>query len=172
MDTEMQTDGHDHRPVEDASTPELVRELVQEGKRLMREETRLMRLEMKALLTEGQQRLERDVASAKEEIKGEAKKAAKAGGTVAAGGILAHAALYLVLFTVVFALSLAMPLWAACLIVAVAAGAGGAVLIYLGAKDFKRVQLAPRRTLHQLQEDQRWMKDKAYALKSTIRVNT
>jgi len=173
MDISMQTDGSgpEREPLEDESTKDLVREFVEEGKRLMREEARLVRLEMEALVDEGRQRVERDIASAKEEITAEAKKAAKAGGEIGAGGILAHAALYLVLFTVVFALSQVMPLWGACLIVAVVVGGAAAFLIFGGIKAFKGVQFAPRRTILKLQEDKRWMKDKAHALKSTIRAS-
>jgi len=173
MDIATQTDGSGPRRerLEDESTKDLVRDFVEEGKRLMREEAHLVRLEMQALMDEGRQRLERDVASAKDEIKGEAKKAARAGGALGAGGVLAHAALYLVLFTVVFALAAVMPLWAASLIVTVVVGVAAAFLIFGGIKGFKGVQFAPRRTIHQLQEDKRWMKEKAYALKSTTRAS-
>jgi len=169
----MQNDYSSERrePLEDESTTELVREFVQEGKRLMREEARLVRLEMQTLVDEGRQRLERDVASAKEEIKEEARKAARAGGAIGAGGILGHAALYLVLFTVVFGLSEVMPLWAASLIVALVVGGAAAFLIYGGIERLKSVHLAPRKTLHHLQEDKQWMKDRAHALRSTIRAN-
>lgn len=173
MDIPTQRDGDGFRRerLENESTKELVREFVAEGRRLMREEARLIRLEAEALVDEGRERLDRDIASAKAEIKEEATKAAKAGGAVGAGGILAQAALYLGLFTLVFGLSTLMPAWVACLIVAVAVGCAGAFLIYGGLKRFKSVQLAPRRTLHNLEEDRQWMKDKARALKSTIRAN-
>jgi hypothetical protein len=169
----MQNDYSSERrePLEDESTTELVREFVEEGKRLMREEARLVRLEMQTLVDEGRQRLERDVASAKEEIKEEARKAARAGGAIGAGGILGHAALYLVLFTVVFGLSEVMPLWAASLIVALVVGGAAAFLIYGGIERLKSVHLSPRKTLHHLQEDKQWMKDRAHALRSTIRAN-
>jgi len=160
-----------HERLEDESTKDLVKAFVEEGRRMMREEARLVRLELQAAVVEGNQRLERDVALAKEEITEEAKKAAKAGGSIGAGGVLAHAALYLLLFTLVFALGQVMPLWGACLIVAAVVGGVAALLIFGGIKGFKGVQIAPRRTIHQLQEDKRWMKEKAHALKSTIRAN-
>jgi len=173
MTIEMQNDGNGPRRerLEDESTKDLVRDLVEEGKRMMREEARLVRLETQAFFDEGRLRLARDIASAKEEIKGEANKAARAGGAIGAGGVLAHAALYLALFTIVFGLARVMPLWAASLIVTVVVGAVAAFLIFGGIKRFKTVEITPRRTLHQLQEDQQWMKDKAHALKSTIRAN-
>lgn len=171
MDIAMRNDdgGLRRDRLEDESTKDLLKELVEEGRRLMREEVHLVRLEMHTLVDEGRQRLERDIASAKEELTAETKKAAKAGGALGAGGILAHAALYLVLFTLVFGLSTVMPLWAAGLIVTALVGAVAAGLIFGGIKGFKDVHLAPRRAIHQLQEDKQWMRDRAHALKSTIR---
>jgi len=163
--------GPEPEQLDDESTKDLVREFVEEGKRMMREEARLVRLEMQSVVTEGRQRLERDVATAKEEFKEEAKKAAKAGGTIGAGGVLAYAALYLVLFTIVFGLAAFMPLWAASLIVAVVVGGAAAFMIFGGIKSFKGVHIAPRRTISQFQEDKRWMKDKARALKSMPRAS-
>jgi len=157
--------------LEDQSTKELVEELVTQGKRLLREEARLVRLELQSVIDEGRQRLNRDVLAAKEEIKTEVSKAARAGGAIGAGGILAHAALYLFLFTAVFGLAQVMPLWAAALIVAVVVSAAAAVLIFGGIKQLKGFHLTPRRAIHQFQEDTSWMKEKAHALKSTIRAN-
>jgi len=173
MNIAIQSDDGDPRRerLADESTKDLVRDFVAEGKRLMREEARLVRLEMQTLVEEGSQRLERDVASAKEEIQGEAKKAARAGGAIGAGGALAYAALYLVLFAAVVALSDSVPLWAASLIVGAVVAVAAAFFIFGGIKAFKDVQLAPRRTIHQLQEDKQWMKDRTHALKSTIRAN-
>lgn len=160
-----------HDGLDEESTPDLVRDLVAEGKRLMREEMRLVRLETAAIIEEGRERLERDIASAKDEIKAETQKAAKAGGTLGAGGVLAHAALYLLLFTAVAILASFMPVWAAGLIVTAVVGAVGAYMISNGMKRLKDVHLTPTKTLTHLQEDTQWMREKAHALKSTIRAN-
>ena len=166
QDSELGRDG-----LEDESTKDLVREFVDEGKHLMREELRLVRLELSSIVEEGRQRLERDVTSAKEELQIEARKAAKAGGAIGAGGILAHAALYLVLFTAVFILANFMPLWAAGLIVTAVVGCVAAYFIFGGLKKLESVHLAPNRTLQQLQEDKQWMRDRAHELKSNIRAS-
>jgi hypothetical protein len=163
--------GFRHESVEEESSKELVQEFVAEGKRLLREELRLIRLEVRALAEEGRQRLSRDITSAKTELKQEAKKAARAGGVIGAGGILAQAALYLMLFTVVFGLATVVPLWVATLAVAVLVAGVAALMISGGISSIKRVRVTPRQTVQHLQEDKRWMKEKAHALKSTIRVS-
>lgn len=163
--------GSRRQSLEDESTKDLVRDFLEEGRRLLREEARLVRLELQTVADEGRQRIERDLATAKKELTAEAKKAARAGSTLGAGGILAHAALYLALFTAVFVLANFVPLWAAGLIVTGVVGAVAAFLILTGIKGLKDVQLAPQKTLHQLQEDKQWMRDRAHALKSTIRAN-
>lgn len=158
-------------PVEDESSKDLVKELVAEGKHLVREEVRLVRLEVQAIVSEGRQRLDSDLAMAKAELKNEGKNLVRAGGTIGVGGILAHAALYLGLFAAVFALSTAMPLWLAALIVAAVVGIAAAFMVRGGINRFKRVRFTPSQTVHQLQEDKQWMREKALALKSTIRAN-
>ena len=166
---------HDGRlqrvPVEDESSKRLVQELLAEGKHLVREEVHLIRLEMEALVSESRQRFDRDLATARAELKEQGQEAVRAGGAIGVGGILAHAALYLVLFAGVFGLSAAMPLWLASLIVAAVVGMVAAFLVRGGITRFKRVRFTPRRTAQYLQEDKQWMKEKAHALKSSIRAN-
>lgn len=167
-----QHDGRLHRlPVEEETSKDLVQELLAEGKHLVREEVRLMRLEVQALASEGRERLERDLATARAELKAEGTRAARAGAAIGVGGVLAQAALYLALFAAVFALDLAMPLWLAALLVAAVVGVPGAILLRGGVTRLKRVRLTPRRTVHQLKEDRQWMREKAHALRSTIRAN-
>lgn len=161
----------DHDPVEEESTKALVQDFVAEGKRLLREEARLIRLEAQTLVTEGRQRLARDLAIAKNELGTEAKAAAKAGGVIGAGGVLAQAALYLFLFAAVFGLARVMPLWAASLIVGAVAAGGAAFLIFGGLKRIKQVRPIPRRTVERLKEDGQWMRGKMHAMQSTIRGN-
>lgn len=160
-----------HEPVEDESSKDLVKELFAEGKHLVREEARLLRLEMQALVSEGRHRFDRDIATLKAELKEEGKNAVRAGGAIGVGGILANAALYLGLFAAVFGLSTAMPLWLASLIVAAVVAIAAAFLVRGGINRFKRVRFTPLQTVHQLQEDKQWMREKALALKSTIRAN-
>jgi hypothetical protein len=159
------------RPVEDESSKELVRELVEEGKHLLREQIHLMQLEARDAIQEGRQRFDNDLATVKAEIKEEGSKAVRAGGTVGIGGVLTHAALYLVLFAIVAGLGLVMPLWLASLLLAVVVGGVGAFLIKGGIDRIKRVRFVPRRTVQQLQEDKSWMREKSRALRSTIRAS-
>jgi hypothetical protein len=157
-------------PVEEQSTKQLVRDLVDEGRHLVEEQARLVRLEVQVIADEGRQRFEQDVEIARVELKQEGGKVARGGGVVGAGGVLAHAALYLLLATMVFAFALVVPLWLACLIVAILAGGAAALLIAVGIRRIKTAR-APRRTVERLQEDKAWMKEKTRALRSTIRAN-
>src|SRR5689334_1263128 len=92
------------RPVGDESTRELVSDLLHEGRQILREEARLLREEAERLKNDGREtvdearrRVEEDVRLAKRELVANAKRGARAGGVMAAGGVLAHAALYLLL---------------------------------------------------------------------------
>ena len=158
-------------PVEDESTKDLVSELVTEAKHLLHQQTNLMRLEIQAISEEGQRRLDQDFALMTAEVRHEGRKAVRAGSVLGAGGMLAQAGLYLVLFTIVFGLAEVMPLWAAGLIVAAVVVATAAFLIWGGLDMIKRVRFVPRQTVRQLQEDKQWMREKAHVLKSTIRAN-
>src|SRR5579862_9825881 len=164
---EQAGDGHDAVPVEDESTKDLLRELIAESKHLLEEQMHLMRLEVQEIGEEGLRRFQRDVAIAKAEVRA----AARAGEVIGAGGLLAHAGLYLALFAGVFALGLIMPYWLASLIVAAVAAAGGLLLVASGVQRIKQVRLVPRRTVQQLQEDRLWMKERSRALKSTVRAS-
>jgi|SRR5579862_7509195 len=168
---EQAGDGHDAVPVEDESTKDLLRELIAESKHLLEEQMHLMRLEVQEIGEEGLRRFQRDVAIAKAEMKDEVRAAARAGEVIGAGGLLAHAGLYLALFAGVFALGLIMPYWLASLIVAAVAAAGGLLLVASGVQRIKQVRLVPRRTVQQLQEDRLWMKERSRALKSTVRAS-
>ena len=168
---EQPGDGHNAVPVEDESTKDLLRELIAESKHLLQEQVHLMRLEFHDISEEGLRRLEQDVAIAKAEMKDELRTAVRAGEVIGAGGLLAHAGLYLALFAGVFALGLIMPYWLASLIVAAVAAAGGLLLVASGVHRIKEVRLVPRRTVQQLQEDRLWMREKSRALKSTVRAS-
>ncbi|HUQ08441.1 MAG TPA: phage holin family protein [Kofleriaceae bacterium] len=156
-------------PMDGESSKELVREFMNEGKHLVHEQVRLMRMEVQTLVREGRERMQHDMSLAKTELKEEGAKLTRAGGAVGLGGILAHAAMYFVLFAAVFALDLVLPLWAATLIVAAVVGVVAAFLISGGINRIKRVRFVPRRTVQHLQEDRQWMNEKTHALKSAIR---
>jgi hypothetical protein len=129
-------------------TGELVRELVEQGQRLIREEVHL----------------------AKVEIRDEAKRVATAGGLVGSGGVLAHTGFVVLSFMLVFALATAMALWAAALIVGIVWCGAGILLMKLG-RDRVKQGVRPEQTIETIKEDRRWAKETMRDVKSNMRAN-
>jgi len=102
-----------------------------------------------------------EIRLAKSEIREESVKAGRAAGMLATGVLLAVYAGGFVLLTCLLALELAMAAWLAALIVAVVAGAVGAVLIKLGWKRMKRVDPRPDQTIQTVKENVEWAKHQA-----------
>jgi len=154
---------------EDEGTTDLARELVAEARRFAKAEVQLAKAELKELADETQKRLQLDLSVAKRELAVEAKRVGRAGAWTAGGGLLLHAALYLFLFTLVFALARAMPLWAATLIVLVLTAAGGALISWRGARQLRRIY-TPKAAIQNLKGDTQWMKQRMRDLRSRILV--
>jgi VIT1/CCC1 family predicted Fe2+/Mn2+ transporter len=122
---------------------ELLRELVGDGQRLVREEVRLARAELREELRKG----------------------ARGGAGLGAGGALLYAALLCLAAALVLAGSTFMPAWLAALIVtAIYAGAGLAAVQY-GKQ--KLAQAQPARAVQGLQEERRWASETMRDIKSS-----
>ena len=155
---------------EDEGTADLARELMAEAKRYARAELELTRAELKTLVHETRERVRLDVTVARRELVVEAKKAARAGIVTGAGGVIVHAAFYLFLFTIVFALATAMPLWAAALIMFCATAIGGGICLYFGQKKLREIK-KPSAAIENVKGDSQWMKQRMRGLKSRILVS-
>jgi uncharacterized membrane protein YqjE len=118
------------------STTELLGRIVEEGTALVRKEMELARTELAA------------------DLKAEVRVAKALG----AGAILGLCGLNLALVTVVLALSLVLPGWAAGLIVTAVVLAAAAIVALVGWK--LRVRRPLERTRKHLKEDVQWMKDR------------
>jgi len=138
---------HDHWS--EYSTKELLQELVEDAQRLVKAELQL----------------------AKAELRDEARGAAKGRAITAGGAALGFGALLVLLFTLVYALALALPLWASALIVGVIAAIAAAALVWAGIKKVKRVETGPREAAGELREDRRWARETMRSAKSTRHVN-
>jgi hypothetical protein len=126
---------------------DLLRELVQEGQGLVREEVRLARAELSA----------------------EARKAARGGAALGAGGAVLYAALLLLGAALVLIGATFMPAWGAALIVtALYAIVGGALLAH-GKGELKRAE--PARAIAHVKEDGRWAKETMRDIRSSRSVN-
>jgi hypothetical protein len=135
--------------VSDRPTGELVQELFQEAKSLVREEIRL----------------------AKAEIRSEAKGVGKSAGLMGAGGIIAHVALFCFAAFVCLLLAAVMPAPLAAFLTTVIFGGVGAALLIAGKKRLKAAHLKPETTLKTLQEDSTWMKNTWQSVKSHDRAH-
>lgn len=122
----------DQPPRNERSLGELFRELGQELADLVRKEAALAKAEMSQKLSH----VLKDV------------------GMIAAGGAVAYAG-FLVLCAAVVVLLVegGLALWASALLVAVAVGLAGALLIWKGLDSLKKEDLAPRQTLETLKEE-------------------
>lgn len=101
----------------------------------------------------------KELELAREEVKAEVQKASKAGGMLAAAGVLALDALLLVLFAAAWGLDAVLPTGWAFLIVAVVVAAVAGVLALTGKKQLQSVNPKPEQTIETLQEDAQWLKD-------------
>lgn len=99
-----------------------------------------------------------EVRLAKAEITNESKKAARAGAVLAAGAVLGLYALGFLLLAAVYGLSLALPAWAAALIVGAVIAVIAAIMITAGRARMKNVHAKPETTIRSVKENIEWLK--------------
>ena len=101
-----------------------------------------------------------EVQLAKAELTKSATEAARGIGMLVAGGAVAYAGLLFLLLAIVFGLIEAgWDAWLSALVVGLVVVAIGAVLVLRARESLKPANLAPRRTLETLKEDQEWVKE-------------
>jgi len=113
------------------------------------------------IVTNVQEIFRSEIRLAKTEITEEGKKAAKAGSMLAGGTLCGLYAIWLLLLTIVYALSLILSPWLSALIVCVTMAVSAAVLIRIGRTRFKAVHPKPERTMTSVRENVQWLKDQA-----------
>jgi hypothetical protein len=99
-----------------------------------------------------------EVSLAKAELREEASKAATSATWLAVGAVCGFFALLFGLWTLVYALALVWPMWAATLLLAGALGVASAVLIVGGRTRSKSVHAVPTRTTENIKENVEWLK--------------
>ena len=99
-----------------------------------------------------------EVRLAKTEIKEEVLKTRKAVVLLSAGACIALYAVGFLLLTIVYALENVLPAWLAGLIVAIALGAGAAILIGVGRTRLSQVEPKPDKTIQTMKENIEWAK--------------
>jgi hypothetical protein len=110
------------------------------------------------ILSEGNALIRKEVELARAELTADVRSEARMAKTLGVGAILGLCGLSLALVTVVLALSLVMPGWAAGLIVTAAVVAVAGMVAALGWS--RRVRAPLERTRKHLKEDVQWMKER------------
>ena len=101
-----------------------------------------------------------EVQLAKAELTQSATEVARGIGMLVAGGAVAYAGLLFLLLAIVFGLIEAgWDAWLSALVVGLVVVAIGAVLVLRARESLKPANLAPRRTVETLKEDQEWAKE-------------
>ena len=102
----------------------------------------------------------KEVQLAKAELTQSATEAARGIGMLVAGGAVAYAGLLFLLLAIVFGLIEAgWDAWLSALVVGLVVVAIGAILVLRARESLKPANLAPRRTIETLKEDQEWAKE-------------
>jgi uncharacterized membrane protein YqjE len=145
----MRVEYEEHRDggLRDRPLGDLVGELVRQGQGLLREEVRF----------------------AKAEIREEARRAARGGAAMGAGGAVAYAALLLLGIALVLIGDTFLPAWVAALAVTAIFGIVGGALLAKGKKDLRRIE--PSRVIENVKEDARWAKETMRDVKSSRDAN-
>jgi drug/metabolite transporter (DMT)-like permease len=99
----------------------------------------------------------KEIELATTEMTAKARVATRHATTVAVGGVLAHAALLVLLAAIVIGLAeMGLPAWLSALIVAIVAGLGGYLLVQRGLAHLRRTSVAPTQTMESLKETTTW----------------
>ena len=108
-----------------------------------------------------QEMVRAEVRLARAEIRDDARQTAASAVWIASGTIGALSAWAFLLWTITFALSTRMSMWAATLVVAVVLAGAASVLIAGGIRRVKRIHPIPERTIASIKENIEWMKHPA-----------
>lgn len=110
---------------------------------------------LKDIVCDVQDIVRAEVRLARTEVVDRLGQARSAGVLCGVGAVLSIFSIGFVLLTIVYALKLVMPEWAASLVVAVAIGVAAIVVLQLGIRKFKITAAAPR-TAASLKENVKW----------------
>lgn len=110
------------------------------------------------VMANAQEIIRGEIRLAKAETRQEATQAARSSALLAAGVVFALFAFLMVLFTAVWALDEALPLWLSSAIVAAVVGLIAAVLLVIGRSRLEQVDLKPTQTIESVKETAEWLK--------------
>lgn len=104
--------------------------------------------------------LRQEIALAKKEFQGALAQAVGGAIALAIGGVLATVGLIAILTSVILALALVMPHWAAALVVGILFVVLAAVFVFLGINRLRKLKLIPERTARTLKDDAAMIREK------------
>lgn len=99
-----------------------------------------------------------EIRLAKTEVKQEAGKAARASTLLIGGAVVGLFAISFLLWTVVYAIGLVLPMWASALVVGVVLGTIGSITLKVGIRRIRQVEPVPDKAVQQVKEDVAWLK--------------
>jgi uncharacterized membrane protein YqjE len=99
-----------------------------------------------------------EIRLAKVELQADAAVVAASAIWLSAGVVAALCALSFLLWTIAYALAMVMPLWGAALSTALVLAIAASILLTVGLRKFKHVQMIPERTIDTLKENAQWVK--------------
>lgn len=100
----------------------------------------------------------KEIELAKIEVKDDLRTTARAGSAFGGAAFAGYMAALLVTLAIVFLLDLVMPLWVACLIIAVAYAIVGFILFQQGRTRMQAMTPGPEQTVETLKEDMAWIR--------------
>lgn len=113
---------------------------------------------VKEIIANAQDIIRSEVRLAKAEIREESRKAIQAGTALGAGAVCALYGAGFLLAALAALLALAMPWWAAALIVGGLLAIGGGIAVSVGIERFKHVSPTPGKTIADVKENVEWLK--------------
>ncbi len=111
------------------------------------------------LLHDTQKLLRQEVALAKSEVSQKASVAGSAVTYLAIGGFIAYAGFLAIVFAIIAALGLIMPVWLSALIVGLVVAIIGYLVLQQGLNNLKANKLVPHQTIQSLKETTEWAKE-------------
>ncbi len=99
-----------------------------------------------------------EIRLAKAEVREEASEALQAGILLGVGAFVALFGVGFLLWCATYALGLVVPMWAATLIVGAVLAIAGGIALSMGLARFRHVQPVPDKTIREVKEDARWLK--------------
>ena len=103
--------------------------------------------------------IRQEVALAQAEMTQKAVKAGKDVGFLAVGGIIVYVGFLAIVAAIIIALAHFIPLWLSCLLIGIIIGVIGAIMVFTGYNDLKKIDPVPEQTVETIKEDAKWLKE-------------